>query len=57
MIIIPNYVMHAVQNIGTTDATFINMPSHPYNHAEPDKYRLPLTNDIIPYRFDDTPGW
>lgn len=57
MIVIPTHVMHAVQNIGTTDATFINMPSEPYNHENPDKYRLPIDNDIIPFRFDDEPGW
>lgn len=48
---IPAGVYHAVRNIGTTDAAFINLPSRPYNHAAPDKLRLPLDNDLIPYRF------
>ncbi|MBE2266825.1 MAG: dTDP-4-dehydrorhamnose 3,5-epimerase family protein [Anaerolinea sp.] len=47
---IPPHVYHLVVNIGQTDAMFINMPSHPYNHENPDKYRLPINNDIIPYK-------
>jgi dTDP-4-dehydrorhamnose 3,5-epimerase len=50
---IPFGVYHAVQNVGDTDALFINAPTRPYNHADPDKYRLPLNNDLIPYRFDE----
>lgn len=48
---IPRGVFHAVQNIGTTDAYFVNMPNRGYEHADPDKYRLPLKNDLIPYDF------
>ena len=51
LLIIPQGVFHAVQNIGTTDALFFNLPTRPYDHADPDKYRLPLENDVIPYRF------
>ena len=29
---------------------FVNLPSQPYRHDDPDKYRLPLENDVIPYR-------
>ena len=50
LLLIPPRVYHVVQNIGTTDAMFINMPSHPYNHENPDKYRLPLDTDLIPYK-------
>jgi len=48
---IPRGVFHAVQNLGTEDAFFVNMPTRPYDHADPDKYRLPLKNDLIPYDF------
>lgn len=54
---IPKLVLHAVQNIGTADATFINMPNKPYNHANPDKYRLPLDSKTIPYTFESGRGW
>lgn len=48
---IPAGVYHAVMNIGDSEAVFINMPSRPYRHAEPDKYRLPIDTPEIPYRF------
>ena len=57
LLAIPAGVFHAVQNVGQSDAIFINMPTRPYDHADPDKYRLPLTNDLIPFKFDETPGW
>ena len=52
LITFPRHVYHAIQNIGQNEAVMINMPTRPYNHANPDKYRLPLNNDKIPYRFD-----
>ena len=55
--IIPRGVYHAVQNIGTTEALFVNMPTRPYNHGDPDKFRLPLKNDLIPFDFGDASGW
>ena len=47
---IPVGVWHAVQNVGHEVAAFVNLPSRPYEHDDPDKYRLPLDNDVIPYR-------
>ena len=52
LISFPCQVFHAIQNIGETEACMINMPTRPYNHAKPDKFRLPLNNDKIPYKFD-----
>ena len=46
-----------MKNIGQTEAVFINLPTRAYNHEDPDKYRLPLKNDLIPFSFDDAPGW
>jgi dTDP-4-dehydrorhamnose 3,5-epimerase len=57
LIVIPRRVYHGLQNVGNTEAVFINMPSRPYNHVDPDKYRLPLKNDLIPFAFDDDIGW
>jgi dTDP-4-dehydrorhamnose 3,5-epimerase len=56
LLIIPRGVYHAVRNIGSTDAVFINMPTRSYEHASPDKLRLPLKNALIPFDFDDGPG-
>jgi dTDP-4-dehydrorhamnose 3,5-epimerase len=53
LLIIPRGVFHAIQNIGTEEAIFMNLPTRPYNHSDPDKYRLPLRNDIIPFAFED----
>jgi dTDP-4-dehydrorhamnose 3,5-epimerase len=57
ILVIPRGVFHAVQNIGQTEAVLISMPTRPYDHADPDKYRLPIKNDLIPFDFDDGPGW
>lgn len=57
LIRIPRGVFHALKNVGQTDVVFVNMPTRAYNHADPDKYRLPLNNDIIPFKFDGQPGW
>ncbi len=48
---IPAGVYHAVQNIGQQDVVFVNMPTRPYRHEQPDKYRLPLDTPEIPYTF------
>jgi dTDP-4-dehydrorhamnose 3,5-epimerase len=47
---IPAGVFHAVKNVGPGPALFVNLPSQPYNHADPDKYRLPVDTEEIPYR-------
>jgi dTDP-4-dehydrorhamnose 3,5-epimerase len=54
---IPANVIHGAQNIGTTEAIFVNQPTRAYDHANPDKYRIAHGNPIIPFRFDDAPGW
>lgn len=53
----PAGVYHALENVGETVARLYNFPTRPYNHEHPDKLRLPLNNDIIPYRFENTSGW
>jgi dTDP-4-dehydrorhamnose 3,5-epimerase len=54
---IPRNVWHADHNIGATDVLLVNFPTVAYNHENPDKYRLPLDTDLIPYRFDGAKGW
>lgn len=39
LVIIPPYVLHAVENIGQGDAVLVNAPTHLYNYVEPDKFR------------------
>ncbi len=53
---IPPGIWHADYNFGSKDAVLINFPTQPYNHANPDKYRLPLDTDQIPHKFDSPRG-
>ncbi|HEY8747656.1 MAG TPA: dTDP-4-dehydrorhamnose 3,5-epimerase family protein [Tepidisphaeraceae bacterium] len=57
VMVIPAFVFHAHQNIGSTDALFVSMPTRAYNHEDPDVFRLPLDTDQIPYRFENRLGW
>lgn len=56
LFVIPSGVYHAVMNVGNSDAYFVNMPTRTYDHAEPDKLRLPVKNDVIPFAFETTYG-
>lgn len=56
LLVIPTHVVHAVQNIGQTEAVFVNLPTAPYNHADPDKYRIDDPS-IVPYSFDKGLVW
>jgi dTDP-4-dehydrorhamnose 3,5-epimerase len=54
---IPSFVWHADHNIGSTDVMAVNFPTIPYDHSNPDKYRLPVDTELIPYRFPAGSGW
>lgn len=54
---IPSGIYHAAENVGNVDALFVNMPTRPYDHLNPDKWRLPLDTDAIPYKFEARQGW
>lgn len=56
---IPAGVWHAHLNVGQGDLVFANAPTVPFQHDNPDKWRLPLENDYIPYSFAKTQllGW
>ena len=53
---IPAGVWHANWNIGSKDAVVVNFPTRPYEHDDPDKYRLPIDTDQIPFRFEQGRG-
>jgi dTDP-4-dehydrorhamnose 3,5-epimerase len=55
LLIIPRGVWHAERNVGQVDAVVVNFPSIPYDHTNPDKYRLPLDTDELPVQLG--PGW
>lgn len=54
---IPAGVWHANWNIGNKDVVVVNFPTMPYQHDNPDKYRLPLDTDLIPFRFENAHGY
>jgi dTDP-4-dehydrorhamnose 3,5-epimerase len=54
---VPRNVWHADRNIGTTEAIILNLPTIPYDHAAPDKYRLPLDTPLIPFSFGNATGY
>ena len=54
---IPAGVWHATRNLGQSDVVVVNFPTIPYDHSNPDKYRLPLDTDEIPFKFDTGSGW
>ncbi len=53
---VPKGLWHADHNIGSTDAVIVNFPTIMYDHANPDKYRLPIDTPLIPYSFGDATG-
>lgn len=54
---VPTFVWHADHNIGLTNAKIVNLPTGQYDHANPDKYRLPLDTPLIPFDFGGLKGW
>lgn len=58
LLVIPRGVWHAERNPGTVDARVVNFPTIPYDHANPDKYRLPLDTNELPVDLGpDWQGW
>src|SRR5215203_996275 len=54
---VPINVWHADFNCGTKDVLVVNFPTKPYDHANPDKLRLPIDTDLIPYSFGAAKGF
>jgi len=54
---VPKNVWHADHNIGGKDVVVVNFPTAPYDHANPDKYRLPIDTPLIPHSFGNAHGW
>ena len=57
LINIPAGIWHANHNIGQKDVVVVNFPTIQYDHANPDKYRLPLDTERIPFRFNHGRGF
>ena len=52
LVSIPPGVWHGVQNMLPSEfSSFVNLFDRPYDHDDPDEWRLPVHNDRIPYDF------
>ncbi len=49
LIQIPAGVYHGFKNIGVEECYVMNVPTRPYNHAEPDEFRIDPHDAKIPY--------
>jgi len=49
LIRIPPGVVHGMKGIGTETAIVANCATDPYNHEEPDEFRIPAFDNDIPY--------
>jgi dTDP-4-dehydrorhamnose 3,5-epimerase len=49
LIRIPPGVLHGMKAIGTEAGYVVNCPTEPYNHGEPDEYRVDPHENDIPY--------
>jgi len=52
LLLIPPGVWHASQNWGKIEARIVNFPTRPYDHADPDKYRIDPHSDVIPFDWE-----
>jgi dTDP-4-dehydrorhamnose 3,5-epimerase len=50
-VVVPPGVWHGLQNVGSTDALMLNLPSVAYRYDDPDHFRLPFDSPEIPYRW------
>jgi dTDP-4-dehydrorhamnose 3,5-epimerase len=48
---IPPGVWHADQNWGSDEVLIVNFPTRPYQHDDPDKYRIDPASGEIPFDF------
>ena len=51
LIVIPMGVWHGLQNLGSSDALVLNLPTEAYNYKDPDHWRLPYDTPEIPYKW------
>lgn len=49
---IPNFVYHGFKCVSETEAIVINCPTEPYNHKQPDEFRVAHNDPAIPYNWE-----
>ncbi len=53
---VPAGVLHGFKGVGESEAIVINIPTEPYNHSDPDEYRVDPHVNEIPYDWDRRDG-
>jgi dTDP-4-dehydrorhamnose 3,5-epimerase len=53
---VPAGVYHGFKAVGKETAYFVSIPTLPYDHKNPDEYRLPPDTSEIPYDWGLAPG-
>lgn len=57
VVTVPRLCYHGWKCTGMEEAMILNSVTRPYNHKEPDEYRLdPHDNDVIPYHWQRRDG-
>lgn len=56
LIKVPKMVYHGWKCISEEEAIVVNAPTEPYNHKDPDEFRLHPHINSIPYRWDRKDG-
>ena len=51
LLAVPPWIWHGVQNLSGDPSSFVNLFDRPYDYDDPDEWRLPPENDLIPYSF------
>jgi dTDP-4-dehydrorhamnose 3,5-epimerase len=49
LLVIPRRVLHGMKGVGTETAMIVNLPTHPYDHDDPDEYRVDPHDNDVPY--------
>ncbi len=52
LVAIPPMVYHGFQCVSDVETIVINVPTEPYNHKQPDEYRLSENDPAVPYRWN-----
>lgn len=53
---IPPGVLHGFKGLSAPEAIVINVPTEPYDHEQPDEYRLDPHDPAIPYQWQTQDG-
>ena len=52
LLVIPKGVLHGMKGVGTGTAMIVNLPTHMYDHDNPDEYRVDPHGGEVPYDWD-----